>query len=211
MMKNITAFFILALMLTACGPSSEQVQKAIESTQVAAAEATTKVPTATVEPTKTSAPTATKTIKPTATSTKTPKPLPTDTPAKSPDEMRKDLEEVFTIILEEVDENVDTVNLVRVSEGLIEIEFKTVWASQDRQPQVTFDFLQEIADFFTSDTNENIVAAYGGNTVIVQVTTYSDSGDYRYQSETNHETMIKIAEKHITFDEWVIASNAGFK
>jgi hypothetical protein len=71
-MKRIFPFIIAAMLISSCGPSKEQIQKAIEQTQIA-------IPTSTL----TFTPSPTNTVTPT--STNTPIPTPSLTPSPTPD------------------------------------------------------------------------------------------------------------------------------
>jgi len=83
-MKYIITLLALLALLVSCSPSPEQIERAIEQTQVAKEESytstisNTNTPSATDTPTVTNSPTVTNTLKP----TNTPKPTNTQTPPK---------------------------------------------------------------------------------------------------------------------------------
>jgi hypothetical protein len=62
-----------------------------------------------------------------------------------------------------------------------------------------------------SEGSDALMRLGGGDDFIIHITTYSANGDYRYQSDTDFDTLMKLHDKQITYEEWVVASNAGFR
>ena len=57
---------------------------------------------------------------------------------------------------------------------------------------------------------EHLLTLFGGDP-IVHLTTVSGGGDYRYQSWTNHDSMVAIEARQMSLDGWKAASDAGFQ
>jgi hypothetical protein len=202
------------ILLSGCAqsqPSSNTIETAIAQTQNA-------------EPNLTEKPTQTKTTIPTATSTNTPLPKPsntlaptaTNTKQMSVEEFRQELVNQTKAILENGQglEEVEAINLVRIGEsGGLEIEFRTRYASRDNQPAVTYKVIQFFSSAFVNGFHRDVsgVEKLTGGPFVLRITSYSTDGDYRYQSETDWGTMVKVADQAISYDEWVSAANAGFR
>lgn len=187
------------MILPACAPaapSADAINTAIAQTEAAN-------PTETQSPTRTPKPT--NTLEPTATT----QPTLTATPAPSVDEVREQLLDAVVSDLASFEE-VEEVTLVRFAEGMLEIELKTVWASQDSQPDISWTVIRTFSDAFADFDKDNLELVAGGPFVIA-LTTYSMNGDYRYQSVTDWDTIQKLASKSISFEEWTTAAQAGFK
>lgn len=208
-MKNFIALILFVFILSACGPSPEQVQKAIEETQ----QADQKTQVAGIVASTQNAPTATatKTKAPTRTPvpTKTPKPSATPTATQSMVETREKLVESIKNAMS-LHPDIESVNMVRITDGVLEIELKTKWASRDMQPDVNYSIAKDLAGIFgkyPKSYNEEVM----GGPFLLRLVIYSTDGDYRYQSETNYELAVSLAKQSVSFDEWVQASGAGFK
>ena len=94
-------------------------------------------------------------------------------------------------------------------EGTLEIEGHLQWASRDRQADshwASMVFLAEVFGLF----EDKPLGAFGGEPLI-HIVTVSSSGDYRYESVTNWDTLIGIFERQVGFDGWVEASGAAFR
>lgn len=116
----------------------------------------------------------------------------------------------------EVWDDVESVNLVRGNNGTLEIEIKTIWASKDNQSKVSYDLIKIFAKFFstyirTSSETELSEMMGGQGKFAISITTYSTDNDYRYKSLTDLATLIKVEISEISYDEWVISANAGFR
>ncbi len=205
-MKKLFVFCVIVItILTACQPSQSAIETAIAQTKAA-------------EPTSTS----TKTIIPTSTSTSTsipptetqiPVPTNTNTPETSPEELRENFKEgVESLITVMGGDDLSAINMIKLEENVFEIELKTKWASQDRQPDVSYVIIQLISTFASTWSDpENVFLTILPDGFNVHLVTYSTDGDYRYESFTDFKTLQAINEKTISYNEWVTASNAGFK
>ena len=80
-MKKYSIAIIILIILSACGPSTEQIARAIEETQAAQEESYTATPSRTNTPAATDTPAATETPK----STNTPRPTSTKRPTNTPE------------------------------------------------------------------------------------------------------------------------------
>lgn len=126
-MKNII-IIMLVLVLVACSsgtPSAGDIQTAIANTQAAQPTETPLPPSSnTPLPTQTNTPVPTNTPRPTNT------PLPTVTPTKTPslDETRDQFVQLITKFLENGEgfDDIENVNLVRIQDGELQIEVKTL-------------------------------------------------------------------------------------
>lgn len=191
-------FIITFLVLSACAPSVAEPTIDMGVFQTAAVETafagmTSNAP----EPTNTPAPTW------------TPRPTVTNTPAPSVDEVRVQLIDAIISDLSNIDD-VEVVNLVRFNAGTLEVEVKTLWASQDTQPDVSWQIVSYFSEAF-ADFNRDGLERVGGGPFVLSLTTYSTRGDYRYQSLTNWDTLKKIGGKSISYEEWVTVAGAGFR
>jgi hypothetical protein len=189
-------FLLIVLLLSACGPSQAEIQSTVQ---------------ASIAQTQEALPTATNTAKPTNTPkpTSTKRPTPTRTPAPSVDEVRENLLDAVAQDLSTF-QDIESVSVIRFNEGALEIELKTVWASRDRQPDVSWEIVSFFAGAFAGFDKENLELVAGGPFSIA-LTTYSTDGNYRYQSVTDWDTLQKLSDKSISFDEWSSAANAGFR
>lgn len=143
----------------------------------------------------------------------TPKPSPTPEPISYEDyaDWRNEVADTFIRGVETLGD-VERVNLVRFLEGVMEVELNTKWASRDSQPEVTWAVVTGLASVAEDDMD---IAwrkkAVDSEDFTLLLRTYSTNGDYRYQSETDYDTLMKLANRSMSYDEWVEAANAGFK
>lgn len=195
-MKNVydrTSIVLLTLLLVACAPSTSQIQTAIAQTQAASpivALTDTPEPTSTITPTK----------------------RPTNTALPQAD---KTIETIIHIDIEDMLEkleDVETVTTVRPGSESLEIELRTQWASKDRQPDVSYEAIRLLANVFGGASEDIALMFVAGHPehFSVLLTTYSVDGDYKYSSLTYYDTLVKLNNKQITYDEWVNEANAGF-
>lgn len=213
-MKRFLQIIAVSFLLASCGPSQKQIEEAVQQTQVAVAEATAKAPTATRTPSKT--PTKRPTKKPSPTKTK--KPTPINTPSKAPTktptvEPTADLAEMTksVVLIAESFEDVKAVNTVRYVNGVWEVELQSVWASKDKQPPVSYEVIKLYAYAFCRYPEEHILKILGGDKFGIKLTTYSTDSDYQYESFSDYPTLLKVVNKEITYDEWIMLSGAAFK
>jgi hypothetical protein len=210
-MKQVIVIF-LVFILSACGPSSEQIQAAIEKTRVAAAAATASVPTATAtvtkQPTRTIAPTSTPS--PIPSQTNEPVIVPTATDAAGIEENRSKIKEAVSLIAES-SSDIQSVDMVRFVDGTFEIEAKTKWASRDRQADVSYELIKLFAYAYCRYDEKTITEKLGADTFAIKLVTYSTNGDYRYESFSNYALLYQVYEKTISHEEWIKAAGADFK
>jgi len=193
MKRQMACLLIVWFIIAGCQPSESAINTVIAKTQAA-------IPIATL----TFTPNPTSTPKPTA----TPKPMFTQTPKPSLEEVRKNL---LTSIIDGLSEftDIESVTSARFNNGALEIELKTIWASQERQPVVSFTIVKSLSEAFAKLNKENLEVVVGGPFTI-NLTTYSVYEEYRYTSVTDWDTLVKLAKKSISFEEWVLLSSAGF-
>ena len=225
-MKTAILIIVLAAILIACSfPSQSEttIQTAIAQTLIAQRQNATATTELIFDPT------ATSTINPVQATSKamftisavqatvlkaqprkTATPRPTATQEQSLDELRKEIF-VDTAELIESFDDVESVGLIRGENGVLEIELKTAWASQDRQPDVSYQIVQLMAQILGDLETGKIFNLVGGNSFIFHLTTYSTDGDYRYQSDTDLDTIRDIYDLAISYEEWLAASDAGFR
>ena len=190
-------FILIAFMLVSCGSSEAEIATSVAQTLEAQS---TETPLHT----------------PTATSTQEPMnpPTPTNTEAvpQTAEEISREFLELITEFIEDVD-GVESVNLMRFKEGRLDIELRTKWTSRDRQTDVSFDVIRLIAVGLIQGgfSEAELLKLAGGDSFSVHLVTYSTDGDYRYESDTDFETLRQLDALAISYDEWLAAANAGFR
>jgi hypothetical protein len=207
-MKKFILLTCCIFLLVGCQPSAEDIEKAIAQTQEAdqSKETSTQIPVATPEdtlivPTFTSQPTITK--QPTA--------QPTKTSTPDVDTLIEDLiVDISDVILEYTD--VESITTIRKGSKSFEIEVRTMYASKDRQPDVSFQIIKLLAEIFGDVDEDRLINLVEGDTphFSVSLTTYSVDGDYKYSSLTYYDSFQKLFKKQITYEEWVEVAGAGF-
>ena len=75
------------------------------------------------------------------------------------------------------------------------------WSCRDRVANTHFEVLGGIIDGV-----ELTQEGFRG----IKLVTFSDDGGYRYESATDHETLLSLFRRQMTYDEWVIGAAAGF-
>jgi len=200
-MKKLLLITLVFILLAGCGPSEADIQKAIEETQAAAP---------TIEPTEEPTQQPTKKPTPTYRPTKTlNSPLPTITPNVQ-SIVNNTIEGLQELILGYTE--TESINVIRPGKEAFEIEVKTMWASKDSQPDVSFEIIKILADVFGNTTETQLLNFIDGevDNFSVIITTYSTDGDYKYQSRTYYDTLIKLYNKRLSYEEWVQESSADF-
>jgi hypothetical protein len=208
-MKLVYCLVLISVVLVSCtsAPSANSVGTAIAQTLTAQPMSDEPTAADTSTPIQLLTPTVTKTPFPTKTRT----PRPTATPEKSLDEIRLEFSSSMADTIAN-SEDVEMVNMARIANGRFEIELRTKWASQDRQPIVSYELIQLLALGTIGNISPDQAAWFvGGDEYSIYLVTYSTDGDYRYASLTGWDTLEKLANRSITYDEWVTASNAGFR
>lgn len=125
--------------------------------------------------------------------------------------------EFLNIIIQmlELQDDIEEISVVKGENGILVIEYFTKWASRDRQPIVTYRLIQDLSYIMIDNNKSEADYAWfcgdGNASFGIDITSYSTDGDYRYKSFTNYLTLEKVNNKSISYDEWVLASGAGFK
>ena len=211
--KFLLVFLCIILFMVACSSSPDE-----SSVQTAVAETlSVEIANLTIKDTSIdSEPPPTLTLSPTNTQQPTPTPKPTSKPTETPVALtREDVHAEFTKIIIETLEDIDDIeliNLVRFDEnGILEIEFSTIWASDDSQPDASYLAIKFLAALFSMIDQEDARKLTGGPGLSIHIVTYSSNGNYRYESLTPFDVLQQIEQKKISYDEWVKAANAGFR
>ena len=153
-MKKILILVAISLIVSSCAqatPSENQIQTAIAETNSSIP--TLKVTSTLIDTdTPIPSPTSTNTPVPTNTPTKTaiPKPSATINATATIEAARQDFVELTTNFLEHGEglEDIKQVNLVRLNDdGVFEIEVKSIWASKDRQPDLSYVIISYLLIF----------------------------------------------------------------
>jgi len=144
--------------------------------------------------------------------TATPRPTaePAPAPARSMEDFQAGMSQAVVSDLEKLSD-VERVNLVRFDTGLLEIELSTVWAGDDRQPEVSWKIVSLLADALAQTEPSLRLNLTGSKDLTIHLTTYSTLGDNRYQSETDYATMVKLTNRSLSYEEWVQVANADFR
>jgi hypothetical protein len=196
-MNKVYSRISILVLLVACAPSASQIQSQIQTA---------------VAQTQAALPTAALTDTPEPTSTITPTKLPTNTALPTADNtLEAIINTDLTGMLEKIFD-VETVTTVRPGSESLEIELRTQWASKDRQPDVSYEAILVLATVFGSASENQDLPFVAGNPqhFSILLTTYSVDGDYKYSSLTYYDTLVKLYNKQITYDEWVNEAKAGF-
>lgn len=108
-------------------------------------------------------------------------------------------------------EGIEEVNLVRIVDGVLEIEVKTVWAARDRQPDVSFRIISFLARSMASMPEVFFKTYFGVVDPSFKITTYSVDSNFRFESNTDMQTFRLLGQRSISYEEWQEVSGAGFK
>lgn len=144
------------------------------------------------------------------TATPPPTPRPSPTAEWTRESIQADLAQAIIDDIEALDD-VDRVNLVRFDKGLLEMELNTAWASRDRQPEVSWQVVTILASAFSQASADQRFNLTGSEDLVLSLTTYSTDGEYRYRSATDYDTMVKLDNRSVSYEEWVQIANAGFR
>lgn len=185
-MKALFILLICAVLITACGPSQEQIQQAIQGTQIAAQEATAKVPTATTPPTSTPQPTETKQ----PTNTLAPKPTATD----SNDAARQVVEKGIKDILLQFSE-AGKINSVTFGDGRITIEYVSTAANKGALPSNAFSVALASSHLLMKSFGEpELKTLAKGEPYYLKLVTISKDGTYRYVTESSYDLCDRLSK-----------------
>jgi len=137
---------------------------------------------------------------------------PTEEPAQSLEEIQADFRDAVIRYMESIYE-VGSVTLVRLQPGELVIELRTQYSARSNQPDVSFIVTRGLADAFIEGelTREKAATITGGSDFQLNLTTYSDDGDYRYHSISTWELLELLAQRAVSYGEWAAGSNAGFE
>lgn len=141
-------------------------------------------------------------------------PPPTATPEESPEEIMAEIQAgLTTALISDIEglSDVERVNSILWSPGRIDIELYTLWASRDNQADVTWIIIALLAEAMADATPGQLINMTGSQDLVWAITTFSTHGDYRYISETDQGTLVQLANRAITYDQWATAANAGFR
>lgn len=139
-----------------------------------------------------------------------PVPSPAPTPQLTMEDYQSDFRRDIISYLEGL-YDVERVNLVRWDEGLLEIEVKTRYHSHSNQPDVSWQIIVAMADGLAGLSPSQRMALTGSEGLYIELTTYSTDGGYRYRSQTEFDTLVRLNNRAIGYEEWVQAANAGFR
>jgi hypothetical protein len=176
-------------------PETDPLQKASPS------------PTLTSVREKTATPSPTRTAQ-TATSS------PSAIPTKTLEDLRDDFADLIAEYLEQGggSNEVRTVRSVHFSQGgFFDIELETLWASRELQPSVAYEVVYWLGKAWVDSPDELFYRLSGQDRFVVRLVTYSRGGEEPHTSETDLETVKKVARMEITYEEWKVTSNAGFR
>ncbi len=206
-MKQTFLLIIILSLLSACGPTQQQIEEAIHKTQVAAAEATAKVPTATTPPTN------------------TPEPIKTIEPTKAPELSNAPIDEyepqrekfygaVKSVLIQQA--SIDSVKSVAFNKGILEVEVITTSTEKSSLPDDAYNAWMIIAIGITTNSEQVMEVLAGGKPFLFKLTTTTKNGEYRFVSTSNYELLYKVRQiaddpSVITQDLWIEGSNAHYE
>jgi len=107
-------------------------------------------------------------------------------------------------------EDVDSVTYTRFHNGALELVLRTKSAEPDDQGEVSWIVLNMFAEPLARVGQDTLEAVTGGPFNIA-LTVYSIDGSYRYRSVTDWETLLRVAQEAISYEEWQSFTGAGFK
>lgn len=213
-MKYLKPLFVLGfIFLVSCNPEPVEVTRVVEVEATRVVEVTREIPVTVVlerEIEVTREVEVTRVVERVVAPTSTPTPAATATPEKTVEEYRAEFQSAIIDDLEVFDD-VDRVSTARLGDGVIYIELNTTWHSRDQQPPVTWEIITFMADAFSESTPLSRETIAGVDNFTLHLATYSADNRYRYQSETDHETLAMLANRQLTFEEWAQAADAGFR
>lgn len=107
-------------------------------------------------------------------------------------EAARKLEEVF---------DVERVTLSRFTDVAWELEIILTWSCRDRIAGTHFELVSGLVDGIKpTDTGW----------LGLKMVTLSEDSTYRYESFTNHDTILALYRRQISVDQWIAASGAAF-
>lgn len=212
-MKRLLILSLTAILTigSGCTPSEGVVQTAIAKTAIANVEAAIDTPE--LAATRTPRPTRTITTTVTLRSTQTQNPTMTSTATMTNEHAAETLKGGIQAMIEVMlADDIETINLIRFNDDVLEIELKNRWSSRDLQPDISYKAIQWISTFASRwEEGDSSWRRAFPDGFSVDIQTYSATGGYPYHSYTTFKTLREVNEKKISYQEWVEASQAGFK
>jgi hypothetical protein len=139
---------------------------------------------------------------------------PSATPSKSLEDLRADFTELIAEYIEYGggSNEVFEVRSVHFSEGgFFDIELETLWKSRELQPSVAFEVIYWLGKAWADSPDDLFYRLSGQERFLVRLTTYAKDGNDPHTSETNLETVRKVGRMEISYEEWKVTANAGFR
>jgi hypothetical protein len=106
--------------------------------------------------------------------------------------------------------DISDVPAIQFRDGTLQIEIKTTWPGRIRQAAVSYTVVRVVAERLAKFDREQLEAA-SGSPFAINLTTYSSEGEYRFRSVTDWETVQKLASNSISYEEWVVLADGGFR
>lgn len=97
---------------------------------------------------------------------------------------------------------------VNLNGTILEIMVQARYFSQD-QAELSYSIINDIA--WIAPTREDLERMTGLSDISVSLATFSAGGDSMYYSLTDFETLMLVSNEKFSYEEWIKASNAGFK
>jgi hypothetical protein len=201
-MIRLLFVFLVAIVMLSCSflPPAINMSTAVGLTLTA-------LPTNTLLPSET--PIATfipPTLSPAITQTPTPDPILNSTLAIARNQMTTALTEWL-----KSQPVVSYLHTVQFKDNNIQAELRTCYATKERQPEVSYQIIQGLADMLSGLSMEHSMLLANGGVLSLDLITYSIDNLFKYESVTTYPTLLMVASKSITYDDWVRVSGAGFK
>jgi hypothetical protein len=139
---------------------------------------------------------------------------PSATPTVNLEDLRADFADLIREYLEQGggSNEVQSVRSVHFSQGgFFDIELEALWPSRELQPSVAFEVVYWLGKAWADSPEELFYRLSGQDRFVVRLVTYSSEGENPHTSETDLATVQKVGKMEITYEEWKVASNAGFR
>ena len=125
-------------------------------------------------------------------------------------ELQADLGRTAVALLENDVEGIKQINLIRWSEGQLEIELITALTARDNQPAVSWDVVNALAGHFAPLTADQRLDLTGSEQFVFLLTTDSVVSEHCYHSETDYDTFVQLNDQAISLADWIAATKATF-
>jgi len=204
MSKKLLTVIFIALALSACAPSAQQLAGPVAAT-VAAWPTQTAFPTLTPLPTYTPLPTLEPLPTHTPVPTIAPKTIvvtvtPLPTAAKNEQDDLKENLRLGIVVLIQKGELASKVNQVAWDGDTLKVEVVSNYASQEYQMPDHFNLVQMLSLMF--DTKDSKFAPIINENTTLQVTSTAKMGGYKIVSSTKKAVMDQLNEYKISQSEW---------